>query len=471
MYRKCSMLRQLKAIAALALAIACTCPGWADNLIPSKLSVADAIGLALDINPNLKSAEETKRAAQSKLRIVNFNTSLSLDSSTDFTRVPGSSDRTSIISSSLNYANAFGTTAQVDLSPLRLGEKGKALGVTLGQALGKGRGILSPKALALQSAKSDTTIESKQLYISRQATVQGVIEAYHAAVLAREEVKVREQAVKFAEEAADGWRKREAEGMAAGIDVSRSEIQVAQTKDSLNSGQRAARNALDRLMIAIGGGIGQTPELIDSVPTVDDEIPSLADAVKKALANRAELTVADEHLTEQERQLLVAKDQLRPKVDLVAEFNGDRNSEGYLSRSIFGDSLFSTSVQYSLPLDRRAAEEKRDTASRQLEVLRNLRLFQMDQITEEVRSAYRRLESTRSSLEILKQNKTVAQNNLHIANRMMEEGEGSSRDVLDAQQALTEVDSSLLSTNTDLYLATIELKRAMGEDLTQMEFK
>jgi len=33
------------------------------------------------------------------------------------------------------------------------------------------------------------------------------------------------------------------------------------------------------------------------------------------------------------------------------------------------------------------------------------------------------------------------------------------------------VDSNLLSGNTNLYLATIDLKRAMGEDLTQMGFK
>ena len=92
--------------------------------------------------------------------------------------------------------------------------------------------------------------------------------------------------------------------------------------------------------------------------------------------------------------------------------------------------------------------------------------FQMDQITEQVRSSYRRIESARASIQILEQNKTQAVENLRIANRMMEEGEGSSRDVLDAQQSVTEADSSLLSAKTDLYLATIDLKRAMGEDLT-----
>ena len=43
--------------------------------------------------------------------------------------------------------------------------------------------------------------------------------------------------------------------------------------------------------------------------------------------------------------------------------------------------------------------------------------------------------------------------------------------MIEAQQALTEADSSLLSAKTDLYLAAIDLKRVMGEDLTTMEFK
>jgi len=225
-------------------------------------------------------------------------------------------------------------------------------------------------------------------------------------------------------------------------------------------------------MIAIGGGIGEVPELVDSVPQVDDAaIPTLADAVKTALANRAELTINDERLAEQERELARAKDNLRPQLDLVAGFNGSRDSEGFLSRSVLNEGLLTTGLEYSIPLDRRINQENRDTATRQLEVLRNLRLFQMDQITEQVRTAYRGVESARASMLILAQNKTTAVENLRIANRMMEEGEGSSRDTLDAQQALTEVDSSLLSGNTDLYLATIELKRAMGEDLTQMGFK
>ena len=464
-------MRYLTVIAILAIAVACIIPSRAEKAIPAKLSVADAVGIALGLNPDLMQAEEARRASLSKLRIAGYNTSLNFGSSAGLDRASGNTDLSLLVSSQLSYESPFGTKASLEISPLGIGNKQGGLGLLLTHPLRRGSGILSSKGLALRSAQSDVTVQSRQLFLSRQATVQGVIEAYYHAVLAREEVKVQEQAVKFAEEAAEGWRKREKEGMAAGIDVSRSEIQVSQTRNSLNSQQRSARNALDNLMIAIGGGVGETPELTDSVPQTDIATPSLADAVNTALANRAELTIYDEGLGEQARQFAQAKDQLRPQLDLVAGFNGSRDSEGFIGGSIFNQGFLTTGIQYSMPLDRRIIRENRDTAARQLDVLRNLRLFQMDQIAEQVRSAYRRVDSARASLQILAQNKTVAVENLRIANRMMEEGEGSSRDVLDAQQAITEVDSNLLSANTDLYLATIDLKRATGEDITQMGFK
>lgn len=464
-------MRYFLLIAILAVVFACTSSGWADTAVPAKLTVSEAVALALQANPNLKQSRVSKRIAESGLRVAGIKSSLDLGSSTSLDRESGNSDLSSTLYSRLSYENFSGTQALVDLKPLGYGSSRGAFGVTLRQALGRGKGVLSDKGLALQSAQSDLVVESKQEFLSEQATIQGVVEAYYDAVLAREEVKVREQAVKNAEIAADGWRKREEAGIAAGIDVTRSEVQVAQTKNQLNAQQRVARNSLDRLMIAIGGGVGQTPELVDTVPATDVTLPPLGDAVRKALSNRVELDVFDERMGEQQRQLAVAKDQSRARLDLVAGFNGAGSSEGLLSSSILNSGLLTTGIEYNIPLDQRVARERQSNVASQLDLLSNQRDFQMEQITEQVRSAYRRVESARASLEILAQRQTAAEDNLKIANRMMEEGEGSSRDVLDAQQSVTEAYSSMLSAKTDLFLATIDLKRAIGEDISTMEFK
>lgn len=465
------IMRYTKMIATLAMVVACTAPCWADTTIPAKLTVTEAVSLALESNPGLKQSRESKRVAESDLKVVGFRSSLNFGSNATLDRESGNSDLSSLVFSRFSYENFSGTQAIIDVKPLGYGSSRGAFGVSLRQALSKGRGLLSDKGLALKSAQSGLVVESKQEFLSEQATIQGVVEAYYNAVLAREEVKVRESAVRNAEIAADGWRKREEAGIAAGIEVTRSEVQVSQTKNQLNAQQRNARNSLDRLMIAIGGGVGQTPELVDTVPNVTYEPPPLGDAVRKALANRVELDISDERLSEQQRQLAVAKDAGRPQLDFVAGFNGSGNTEGFMSRSILDSGLLTTGIEYSIPLDRRITHEKQLNATRQMDLLHTQRDFEMEQISEQVRSAYRRLESARASLEILAQNKISAEDNLRIANRMMEEGEGSSRDVLEAQQSLTQADSSILSAKTDLFLATIDLKRAMGEDISTMEFK
>ncbi len=54
---------------------------------------------------------------------------------------------------------------------------------------------------------------------------------------------------------------------------------------------------------------------------------------------------------------------------------------------------------------------------------------------------------------------------------MFEEGEGDNRDVLEAQEDLANVESNITSARIDLFLATMALKHATGEDLTTMVSK
>lgn len=128
-------------------------------------------------------------------------------------------------------------------------------------------------------------------------------------------------------------------------------------------------------------------------------------------------------------------------------------------------------LELRLPLDKRAIKEEQEIAERELNILNEQRAFQAERIAEEVRSAYRALESTSTSLDILTTNLEVAKQNLHIAERMVEEGQGDNRDVLSAQEALTRAESGIISAKIDLYLATLELKYAIGEDLTTVGSK
>lgn len=439
--------------------------------IPAKLGLADAVALALGTNANLKSAEESKRTALSKVRIAGYKTSFDIGSSAEVDKTSGNSNLTSLISGKMSYENLSGTVASLNLSPLGSGSESGAIGLSIRHPLRQGSGFLSSKGDAFREANIAADIENKQLFISHQAIIQNVIEAYYSAVQARELVKVSESAVDNAEKAADGWRKREEAGMAAGIDVSNSEILVAQTKNTLNTRQRGERDALDKLMVAIGGGVGQTPELTDSVPDEDPPVVSLQETIKTALENRAELDVYDKRITDYERQYAVSKDKLRPSLNLVAAFSSESNHNSLLTNSIFDAGLLTAGFEYNAPMDKRISQENMDTAKRQIDIVKTLREYQIEQIIEAVRSAYRSVESGRAQLVILAQNVKVAEDSVRFAQLLMDEGQGTSRDLLNAQQDLTEAKSNLLSARTDLYLAGIDLKYAMGQDLAATGMK
>lgn len=459
---------QIVAVAAyLAAALNC----WAEEPGPTKLSLNDAIAEALKSNANIKQAEEDHLSSLSSLRIAGFHTSSQFGTLTELDRDSLDTEMSTRTFASLSYDGLSGTEASIQVSPFGLGNERSSLGMSLRHPLMSGRGLMSKKSDILSGAKNSAVIQEKQLYLSRQATVLGVIEAYYNAILAREQVTVQENAVSISEEAADGARRRAEAGLVPEIDVSRAEIRVAQTKDTLNLQKQSAKGAVDRLMVAIGYGVGRSIELVDQMPNGDVQVPSLGDAVKTALDNRAELAVYDTSLDDQKRKIALATDSLRPKLDVVGGFNSTRGEEGIFSRSLINLGAFELGLEYTLPTDKRIERENLDTASRGINVLESLRLLQMERIADEVRTAYRSVESSRTSVEIYSQNLQVAKDNLTLAQRMVEEGLDDNRNVLEAQDSLTQLESGLLSAQVELYLAGVNLKSAMGEDLTVLESK
>lgn len=450
----------------IASGIAC-----AETIIPAKLSLGDAVRLSMGLNVSLKSAAEAQKASLSGLRIAKLSTSYSVGSNLNVQHSSSSSGLSQLVFSDLNYANPVGTEAVLRLSPFGVGNQFGSVGLLVRQPLMKGRGILSQRGSLLRNAQSDVTVREYDLYRSRQTTVMSVIESYYGAVLAQERLKVEEQALSIAEEVADGTRKREAAGLMTGIQVTRSDLNVARTRDSLNLQRQSSRGSLDRLMLAIGGGIGEIPELTDPLPETAPETPTLEDAIKTALIKRPELRVLDERIANQTRDLAIRRDAFRPALNAIARFDSTNPDTGLISGSMFDMGSTVLGVEFNVPIDTRALQENHDTAKRSLAIIHEQQNFEMDQITEEVRRAYRDLEAAKLSYQIYSQNLAVAEDGLRLARRMVEEGEGSNRDVLDAQEALSSTRSGVLSAKTDLYLAGIRLRYAMGEDLTTVGSK
>lgn len=447
-------------------------------LIGAPLTLTDAVTTALGGNSSLKQAENDRLNSLSSLKVAGFTTTYGVSSFTNLKSTPreeGTDGRVSGMAGqlfgNLTYQGFSGTTVMLNVAPLGVGSEQGSLALTLRQPLASGKGHLSEKSDRLLSAQSELDIQNKGLYIVRQSTVAGVVDAYCRALLAREQVKVQERAVSISEDAATRARKLAEAGKVAEIEVTRAEIRVAQTRDQLNLQRQEARASVDKLMLAMGSGVGDSPDLSEKVPDPQIDVPPLAEAVQTALDQRPELAVMDERKITLERKLAIARDSLRPKLDVVAGFNSTARDSTVISQSILDLGSLNAGLELKFPLDRRISMEDKQSADRSVRLLGTLRDYEMETIAEQVREAYRRYESAQSSVGIYGQNLKVTEDNLRLAQRMLEEGLDDNRNVLEAQQELTRVQGQLLSTKVDLFLAKVNLRRAIGDDLTKMGWK
>jgi outer membrane protein TolC len=443
----------------------------AQRAVPDQLSLKDAVSVAVGVNYNLKASQASSLDALSTLRQQRILTTYGLGVSTAFDRYSGVQVVSDQVSGNMAYSGLEGTTSTISLSPFGMGTERGGVAFSLTHPLLKGSGQMSAKFDAVQTALSGTRVQDKQLYSTEQSTVLNVIDTYYYAVLDAQQVQIQEKAVKLAEESADYVRRRVDAGLERGILVTQQEVYVAQARDSLNLARQTARGAVDSLMVAMGVGVGQTPTLTDPIPDADTEMPDLQKAIETALKNRSELAIYDVQLSEAQRQLAIKNDQLRPDLNLVADFNSSSTDAGFMNGNEFDTGSLTVGVVYDFPIDKRIAREQRDITARALDTLHRQRAYSAEQITNDVRTAYRSLDAARVSLGIYTQSLDTAKENLRIAQRMVEEGEGDSLSVVDAQKSLTDNESSIANAKINLFLARKQLEYAMGEDLTSMVVK
>ncbi|HEY3297965.1 MAG TPA: TolC family protein [Armatimonadota bacterium] len=449
----------------------CRTSAAGQGAFPDRLSLKDAVNLALESNFSLKASEASKLDSLSNLQQQSILTTYGLGVSSSVDRNSNDENVSGQVFGSLEYSGLGGTTSAVSLYPFGTGSQRSGVVFSLSRPLLKGSGRNSTKYDALQSARSSTYIQNKQLYGTEQSTVLNVIATYYQAVLAAEQVKIKERAVTLAEQSAEYVRRRVDEGLERGILVTQQEVYVAQARDALNLARQSARGAVDNLMIAMGLGVGQLPTLTDPIPDSSTEMPDLAKAIDTAIENRVELAVYDENLSETERKLAIRNDQLRPDLNVVASLSSSNSGSGFINSDFISSGASAVGLVYKFPIDKRIAAEDRNITARALDTLRRQRAFSSEQIVNDVRTAYRSLDTARVSLGIYTQSLDTAKENLRIAQRMVEEGEGDSLSVVEAQKNLADNESNIAGAKMTLFLARKQLEYAMGENLTSMVVK
>lgn len=255
-------------------------------------------------------------------------------------------------------------------------------------------------------------------------------------------------------------------GVAAQVDVDRSEVQVLTQKQRLASLQ----NDLAKQKINLARMTGLPPNdqysLSDSIPFSPNAEIIVDTAVDQAVNRRADLKAAESQVKAAERTVAAARAERLPSLAL----NGDYGVIGVNPAQSHGS--FSVTGTLRVPLwpggrtggDIQQAEAALSQRQAELE-------DQRDEIEGEVRKAYLDLQAAATQVEVAQRNIQVAKETLDLTRQRFQAGVSDNVQVVQAQESVSSAELDYINSVFAHNLAKLSLARAMGsaaENLPQL---
>ncbi|MCX7765437.1 MAG: TolC family protein [Candidatus Sumerlaeia bacterium] len=191
---------------------------------------------------------------------------------------------------------------------------------------------------------------------------------------------------------------------------------------------------------------------------------SETEAIASALDRRLDLKNVREQVEDARRKIAVAKNALLPRLDAKFKYdNTTQQTQNPIKPLKFTDEndAYSGGLSLELPLDRKAARNNYRQALINYEVAKRKLTEQIDRTKLEVRNAIRNLEQAEQSYQIQKNSLSLAERRVESTSLLQQAGRASTRDVLDARDALLEAQNAVTSALVDHYYACLDLYLAM----------
>jgi len=423
----------------------------------------------------------------------------------------------------------LGGTYQLDFSSIRLRTDNQFTGLspqypttlTFGytQPLLRGLKVDNNRRL-IEIAKKNLSLTDAQFRQRAVETITSVQRAYWDLVFALRNLQIQRDAVRDSRSQLEHNKRLVAEGALAPIDVVAVEAQVAGFEQTLFSALEEVSRSENNLKNLIAENRQSELWNVSLIPTdsVDLVLPnvSLAEAMKAAMDNRAELQQSNVVREINQIDQTFFRDQTKPQIDLVGSYGvvglagavntgainpfsstaqiRDRvnllselagitplptpppqtfpadliGGYGQSIQNLLGNrfSNFRVGVQISLPLRNRTAEAQlgRSLVEGQRIATQREQLEQAIQV--DVRNALQAVRSAEARLRAAAAARDAGEQQYASEQRKLDAGQSTVFLVLERQTALTTARGNELRAQTDLNKASAELQRATGNALT-----
>lgn len=434
------------------------------------ITLIECVASALNHNYALKQAQERLIQAETEYYdSINDKLRMKLSGAAYIAKNPSAFSEGFFNSGgTLEYISPDGSSFSLDAEMLHSSSSSSNydLGVSYRRPLARGGGVVTPWQ-DVRSSERNWAGERYQFFLERQSLVYSLIQSYLRLIYAQRRIEVNKLFVKSSLDNLTVTKRKFEEGLVPKIDLSRAEVNLLNSKASLLNAETSWEEQRDALLLEIG----LDPRLavrpvydLSYSPAVFNEDECIA----AALSLRKEPKMDEIDLEGLKDDLTVAKNNFKPQIDFVASwnktlFNDPARDSGLVSSR--RTNSWSAGIEYTAEIGQRRKKSDIDRANRNL-ILGSEKLEQTKrEIIKEVRDAIRDLKLAENQVIIKEESLVAAEERLRLATRSWEEGIVNNREMLDAQEDLTDARISLIGARIDYVIYAYALKKAMGIDL------
>jgi outer membrane protein len=416
-----------------------------NNFVPQPLSLADAVNLALQRNPNILRAQKDMEVAQGVIIQTRAIAIPKVNLSGSYAAAQPS-DVDTVVSPTFTFGPDQNWVSQIMLV----------------QSLYEGGRILS--ALRVARLTKQRSLLDYQTVVAN--TVLDVQVAYYDVLVAAQQISVQEASVELlTSELADTTRRFNA-GTVPRFNVLRAEVELANARPKLIRARNDFRIAKNNLVNQLGFNIPK--QVVEDIPlTLSGKLEAvpyqidLPQAIALALERRTELGALRKTQALRNEDIILAKSNYKPTLQAFGGYDAHNSilsmdigdtKYGFLGGVQMTWNLFDGRRTHGKVLEATALYEKAgvevDDTGRRIEL--------------EVRTAYSNFieadEVLKSQAKVLEE----AEEALRLARARSEAGTGTQLDVLSAQTALTDARTTQVLALHDYSVARARLERAIG---------
>jgi len=363
---------------------------------------------------------------------------------------------------------------------------GSGLAVGLDQHLLKGFGYRA-NAVFIRIARNDLKVADSVFRQQVISSVAQVLNAYYTLLADKDQVRVAEAAIKYAQQLVDDDKKEVEVGLLAPLDVVQAQSQLANSQQNLVIAQTTYLQQQEVLKTMLSKNVDPqlAPVQIDATDQLPeprpDDIPALEQALKEATENRPEIEQDQLNLRNQEYVIQNNRNGLLPSLDAFAtyapaglsgirivrdqNFNIIATSPGGLGDSlsnVFSNNYpnYSVGFTFSLPLHNRAQQANAAQALVEQHMMETSLQRQKNQVAQDVRNAEIAVTQAKAQITAAAQARVYAQQALDAEEKKFRAGTSTTLNVILEQQNLVTSEGNEAKARATYASALVQFEQA-----------